>query len=213
MFFVILWYQRWTWDNLLPSLCVCVCVCVCTFSHVQLFATTWIVACQVLCPWDFPGTNTEVGCFGILQGIFPTQGLNLNPQLLCLLHCRRILCCWAIGEALDRSITKFTPKFIRLRQMFVHMLSCDPLFATPWTAVCQASLSFTILEFAQTHVCWVGDAIQPSHPMLPSSSPALNFSQHKGLFQWVGSLHQVVKVPELQLQHQSFQWIFRIDFL
>ena len=54
--------------------------------------------------------------------------------------------------------------------------------------------------------------IQPSHP-LSSPSPALNLSQHQGLFQWVSSLHQVAKVLEFQLQHQSFQWIFRTDFL
>ena len=69
-----------------------------------------------------------------------------------------------------------------------------------------------LLELAQTHVRWVSDAIQPSHP-LSSSSPALNLSQHQGLFQWVSSSHQVAKILELQLQHQSFQWIFRIDFL
>ena len=67
-------------------------------------------------------------------------------------------------------------------------------------------------ELAQTHVHWVGDAIQPSHPLLPPS-PALSLSQHQGLFQWVGSSHQVAKVLELQLQRQSFQWIFRTDFL
>ena len=48
-------------------------------------------------------------------------------------------------------------------------------------------------EFAQTHVHWVNDAIQPSHPLSPSSSPALNLSQHQGHFQWVGSSHQVAK--------------------
>ena len=42
-----------------------------------------------------------------------------------------------------------------------------------------------LLEFAQTHVHWVGDAIQPSHPLSPSSPPALNLSQHQGLFQWI----------------------------
>ena len=69
-----------------------------------------------------------------------------------------------------------------------------------------------LLEFAQTHVHGVSDAIQPSHP-LPSPSPsAFNLSQHQGLFKWVRSLHQVAKVLEFQLQHQSFQWIFRIDF-
>ena len=65
-----------------------------------------------------------------------------------------------------------------------------------------------LLEFAQTHVCWVGDAIQPFHPLLPSSPPALNLSQHQGLFQLVISSHQVVL--ELQLQHQFFQCIFRV---
>ena len=59
----------------------------------------------------------------------------------------------------------------------------------------------------QTHVHWVGDAIQPSHPLLSPSPPVLNLSQHQGLFQWVSSLHQVVKVLEFQLQHQSFQWL------
>ena len=67
-------------------------------------------------------------------------------------------------------------------------------------------------EFAQTHVHWIDDAIQPSHPLL-SPSPAFSVAQHQGLFQWVGSWHQVAKVLELQLQHQSFQWIFRADFL
>ena len=67
-------------------------------------------------------------------------------------------------------------------------------------------------ELAQTHVHRVGDAIQPSHP-LSSPSPAFNLSQHQGLFRWVGSSHQVANVLEFQLQHQSFQWIFRIDFL
>ena len=64
-----------------------------------------------------------------------------------------------------------------------------------------------LLEFTQTHVHWVGDAIQPSHPLSSLSPPAFNLSQHQGLFQWVGSSHQVAKVLELQLQHQFFQWI------
>ena len=60
---------------------------------------------------------------------------------------------------------------------------------------------------------WVDGAIQPSHPLLSPSPPPLNLSQHQGLFQWAGSSHQVAKVLEFQLQHQSFQLIFRIDFL
>ena len=68
-------------------------------------------------------------------------------------------------------------------------------------------------ELAQTHVHWVGDAIQPSCPLLSPSPPAFNLSQNLGLFQWVSSLHQVAKVMELQLQHRPFQCIFRADFL
>ena len=70
-----------------------------------------------------------------------------------------------------------------------------------------------LLELTQTHIHQVGDAIQPSHPLSSPSPPAFSPSQHQGLFQWVGSLNQVAKVLEFQLQHQSFQWIFRTDFL
>ena len=70
-----------------------------------------------------------------------------------------------------------------------------------------------LLELAQTHIHWVGDSIQPTHPLLSPSPPAFNLSQHHCLCQWVSSSHQVTKEMELQLQHQSFQWIFRADFL
>ena len=62
-------------------------------------------------------------------------------------------------------------------------------------------------ELIQTLVHQVGEAIQPSHPLLPSSSPAFNLSRHQGLFKWVNSSHQVAEVLEFQLQHQSFQYI------
>ena len=74
-------------------------------------------------------------------------------------------------------------------------------------------------EFTQTHVHWVGDAIQPpSHPLSSPSPLTFNLSQHQGLFKWVSSLHQVAKVLEFQLQHQSFQCTpglisFRLDWL
>ena len=68
-------------------------------------------------------------------------------------------------------------------------------------------------ELTQTHVHWVSDTIQPSHPLSPPSPPAFNLSQHQDLFKWVSSSYQVAKVLEFQLQHQSFQWIFRTDFL
>ena len=68
-------------------------------------------------------------------------------------------------------------------------------------------------EFVQVRVHCIGDAIQPSHPLTPSSPSALNLSQHKGLFQWVACWHQMTKLLELQLQHQSFQWLFSVDLL
>ena len=66
-------------------------------------------------------------------------------------------------------------------------------------------------EFTQTHVHWVSDAIQPSYPLSSPSPPTFSLSHHQGLFIWVSSSHQVAKVLEFQLQHQSFQWIFRTD--
>ena len=66
-------------------------------------------------------------------------------------------------------------------------------------------------ELAQTHVHRVSDAIQPFHPLSLHSPSAFNLSQSQGLYQWVSSSHQMAKV--LKLQHQSFQWIFRTDFL
>ena len=81
---------------------------------------------------------------------------------------------------------------------------CDPVdYSTP--------ALHCLLEFAQTHVHRVDDALQPSHTLLPPSPPGFNLSHHQCLFQWVNSLHQVANV--LEHQHQSFQWIFRVDFL
>ena len=70
-----------------------------------------------------------------------------------------------------------------------------------------------LLEFAHIHVHWVDDTIQPSHLLSPPAPPALYLFQHQGLFQWVNYSHQVAKVFELQLQHQSFQWKFRVELL
>ena len=73
-----------------------------------------------------------------------------------------------------------------IKFLVVQSLCHVQLFATPWTAACQASLSFTILEFAQIHVHWVSHAIQPSHLLSPLFPLALNLSHHLYLFQWVG---------------------------
>ena len=97
----------------------------------------------------------------------------------------------------------------------VEPLSHFWLFETPWAAAHQASLSSTVSQWrltsqthAQTHVHWVGDAIQPRHPLF-----CLHLSQPSGSFPIVGSSHQVAKVLQLQLQYLAFQWIFRVHFL
>ena len=66
-------------------------------------------------------------------------------------------------------------------------------------------------KLVQTHDYWVSDATQPFHPLSSPSPPTFSLSQHQGLFRWVSSSHQVARVLEFQLQHQSFQWIFRTD--
>ena len=93
----------------------------------------------------------------------------------------------------------------------VRLLSCVQFFVTPWTVARQAALSVTVSQWG-TNSCplsqWCRPTISSSVALSP---PALNLSQHEGLFQRVDSSHQVAKVLELQLQHQSFQWIFRVD--
>ena len=166
----------------------------------------------------FTGKNTGVGCHFLLQGIFLTQGSNLL-----LLLGRRILYHWATRKAhyyitsilyQVENIPNVSPS---LYLCFFHQFSsvaqlcpilCDPMdCSTPGFPV-----HHHLLELSQTHLHWVSDAIQPSHPLLSPSPPAFNLSQHQGLFQWVSSSHQVAKVLEFQLQHQSFQWIFWTNF-
>ena len=98
--------------------------------------------------------------------------LNLYLQSLCFFF--HICCC---------SVTKLCPTL------------CDPMdCSTPGLLV-----PHHLPEFAQVHVHWISEAIQPSHPLSPSSRSAFNVSQHQGLFQWVSCLHQMAKVLELQL--------------
>ena len=121
--------------------------------------------------------------------------------------------CWASG---GRNAWGRVGTWSRCSVAFVVVQSpsrvwlCDPMHcSTPGLPVLRY-----LPEFAQTHVHQVSDTTQPSHPLSPPSPPTFNLSQHQGLFLMrVSSSHQVARVLELQLQHQSFQWIFRIDFL
>ena len=93
----------------------------------------------------------------------------------------------------------------------VQSASHVQLFATPWTAAHQASLpspSPRVCPSSCSLHQWCRPAFSSSYTFFSS---AFNLSQHQGLFQWVICLHQMTKILELQLQHQSFQWIFRVD--
>ena len=122
--------------------------------------------------------------------------------------------CWPPDKSLFR-ISR-----VKKNELFGHILSysCGCYFSI--TKLCltlwhsrDCNTPYHLPEFAQVHVHWVSNAILPSHPLLPSSLFALNHSPNHGLFYWVCSSHQVARELELQPQHQSFHWIFRVDFL
>ena len=125
-----------------------------------------------VCLWNFPGKNTGVGRHSLLQRIFPVQ--VLNPGLL---HCRQILYHWATWEVL------VWPQFSSVAQSCLTL--CNPMdCSTPGLPV-----HHQLPEFTQTHVHWVGDAIQPSHPLSSPSPPAFSLSQHQGFFSNESVLH------------------------
>ena len=131
---------------------------------------------------------------------FPSRGRG-RTRISCVFYTgRRILYHWAPWEAvlfLLGSIAQSCPTL------------CDPMDCSmPGLPV-----HHQLPELTQTHVHRVSDAIQPSHLLSSTSPTTFSLSQHQCLFQRVSSLHQVAKILEFQLQHQSFQWIFRIDFL
>ena len=126
---------------------------------------------------------------------------NLSQPSLEMVH----LILWTLSWSSLRSFTTSSVQFSRLNvsdSLWPHGLQHARL---PWSSLTP--------QLVQTDVHWVGDAIQPSHPLSSPFPPTFNLSQYQALFKWISSLHQVVKVLEFQLQHQSFQWIFRVDFL
>ena len=92
----------------------------------------------------------------------------------------------------------------------VHYQLCPTLCDPMGCSMPGIPVPYCLLEFAHVHIHCISDAIQPSHSLMPSSPSVLNLSQE--LFQWVICLHQMTKILELQLQHQSFKWIFSVDW-
>ena len=127
---------------------------------------------------------------------------------------------WLYKLSTAQIICSMVTKILILEQFSTYCCcSVTKMCPTLWNPMNCSMPGFPVLhhlpDFAQTHVHWLSDAIQPSHLLFPPSTPAFNLPQHQGLFQWVSSSYQVAKVLELhhQHQHQSFQWIFRVGFL
>ena len=110
-------------------------------------------------------------------------------------------------------ITLFLMMYLTLTQFSSVIQSCPTLCDPMNRSTPGLPVHHQLPESTQTHVHWVCDAIQASHPLSSPSLPGLNLSQNQDLFKWVSSSHQVAKVLEFQLQHQSFQWTPRTDLL
>ena len=166
----------------------------------------------MVCNWILNGRRDD-GCTAhslLLLVSGQTSNLSQHPFLLSPDEARGYFSIAALAKTsmseLEWGYT-FSPslQFRQFRQ-FSHSVRTN--CSTPGLSV-----HHQLLEFTQTQVDWVGDAIQPSHPLSSPSPPVFNLSQHQGLLRWVSSSNQVARVLEFQLQHHSFQWIFRTDFL
>ena len=167
-------------------------------------------------------------CLDLSQWLKPfrwlTQGhkavvVPIMEHVICMLH---ITCSKMTKSYLEEKIWIFYTCIIFRVWSFLNFNSvqfssvaqscptlCDPMnHGMPGLPV-----HHQLLEFTQTHVHRVSDAIQPSHSLSSPFPPAPNPSQHQGLFQWVKSSHKVAKVLEFQLHHLSFQWTPRTDLL
>ena len=162
--------------------------------------------------------NTRVSSLSLLQGNFPAQELNQ-----CLLHCRQILYQLSYQGSPETTIDE-----TKLGRNIHRRVGCWEVSSVRFSSVAQSCptlcdhmnhstpglpVHHQLPESTQTHVYCVGDTIQPSHALSFPSPPALKLSQHQDLFKWVSSPHQVAKVLEFQLQHQSFQRTPRTDLL
>ena len=159
--------------------------------------------------------------------LWATREAHIQMHMLCLLFLHT-----HINSLFHSLIPTYTKQHVSLLQRITGthwpILSLPILMGIQFSSVTQSCptlcdpmnrsmpgllVHHQLLESTQTHVHWGGDAIQPSHPLSSPSPPALSLSQHQGLFQWVSSSHQVAKLLEFQLQHQSLQWTPRTDLL
>ena len=180
--------------------------------------TPWTVT-RLLCPWNSAGREYWSGLLFPSPRDLPNLGIEpRSPALeaVSLPSKPPGKPSMRISKTVTVIYKKKTSLFLEtsLSVSSVRSLSRVQLFATPWTAARQASLCIT--NSRNTPKPMFIESMMPSNHLILLSSPspsALNLCQHQGLFKWVSSLHQVAKVLEFQLQHQSLQWIPRTDLL
>ena len=151
----------------------------------------------VLAGWPLWTASMESSVPWLLVEISQWEGSTviINNMLFCWIFPKKfsLLICHGMATFLSRHFVISSVQFSSVTQQCLTL--CDPMNrSTPGLPV-----HHQLPEFTQTHVHRVGDAIQPSHPLLSPSPPAPNPSQHQSLFQWVNSLHEVAKVLEFQL--------------
>ena len=205
--FLVAWYPGSCKLGVCVSVCVCVCVCVSVCVCLHECMTPWTVAHQPSLSIEFSKQRYWSRLPLLTSGNLPDPGIkstSLVPPALA----GRFFYLHRLGSPLQTILNEI---------QVIHKHTCSvakacPTLCGPMNCIMPGfSVLYYLLKFAQIHVHWVGDSIQTSHPLLTSSPLALNISQHQDLLQLVGSLLQVSKV--LEFQHQSFQWIFRVDFL
>ena len=151
--------------------------------------------------------------YKILLNCQNTQSLFLKPNFAIHLWIK-IRCCRTLTQSYGHLNLKALLCWGQLSHCYCSVTQSRPTLCEPRDCSMPGFPVFHhLLELAQTHVHWVSDAIQASHPLSFLSPPAFYLSQHQGLFQWTDTSHQVATVLHLHFQHQSFQWIFRITFL
>ena len=196
-----------------------------SLSRVWLFATPWTAACQA--SLSITSSQSLLRLMSI-ESVMPSHHLilsSLSPPaqnrtgkalgVWIPLNPGHQNSCRHAGHRASNGLLNPYPPSTESPIGFssVQSLSRVQLFSTPWTAACQASLSIT--NSWNLRKLMSIESMMPSNHLILSSPSSLvhNLFQHQGLFQQVSSLHHVAKVLELQLQHQSFQWIFRVDVL
>ena len=187
--------NAWKWKVKVKSL-----------SHVRLLATPWTAAYQAPPSMGFSWFDLAVQ--GALNNLLQHHSLKASILhhpgffMVQLSH----LYIWLLESRL--------PGEVFCSVQFSSVTQSCPTLCNPMNCSMPGlPVHHQLPEPTQTHVHWVGNAIQPSHPLSSPSPPALHLSQHQGLFKWVSSSHQMAKVLEFQLQHQSFQWKPRTDLL